>query len=112
MNTVENFTQKAEHLGTWDGNLKHFGLKSERKMIQASDWFKSNMHEASGNNRVYRVDFFIMDAPFVVIYQFAINDNGMTYLDPVTREPAVQDPYIRMIDELPPDYLLNGRNGR
>jgi hypothetical protein len=57
-------------------------------------------------NRTYRVEFFLVDAPFAVLHCFSLNADGRKYTDPATGGTARAKPVVQMLDELPPAHLM------
>jgi hypothetical protein len=60
-------------------------------------------------NNTYRAEFYLIDAPFAVLYRYRENGEGRRYIDPATGEPAVEEPVTQMLDSLPPLRLLGVR---
>jgi hypothetical protein len=55
----------------------------------------------------YRAEFYLMDAPFAVLYRYARNSDGKLYEDPDTGHLVSETPVTQMLDELPPKRLLD-----
>jgi hypothetical protein len=55
----------------------------------------------------YRIEFFLVDAPFARVYRLAISEDRHLVIDPVTRQAALADPVDVMLDGLPPPELLD-----
>jgi len=53
----------------------------------------------------YRVEIHLVDSPFARVFTWAENDEGCRYLDPATGEPAVSEPFVKMLSALPPAAL-------
>ena len=54
----------------------------------------------------YRIEFYLLDAPFAVVHKYALDDNeGFKYLDLATGEAAVEPPVLVPLAELPPAHL-------
>ena len=56
---------------------------------------------------VYRIEFYLTDAPFARIYRFARNDGGHLFTDPATGKAALDKPVDVVLDSLPPADLLD-----
>jgi hypothetical protein len=91
---------KAEPLGVWD--VSHIA-KWQSWMAEANDWAQRHIQDA---NATYRVEFFLVDAPFAVVWRYERNEHGRRYRDEVTSEPARAEPVVQMLGELPPAHLL------
>jgi hypothetical protein len=53
----------------------------------------------------YRVEFYMLDAPFAIVHTFRCNGDGQRYADPAADGPAVNEPVTVMLSELPPGHL-------
>jgi hypothetical protein len=47
----------------------------------------------------------LLDAPFAVVYRYALNEDGHKYIDPATGYAAVEPPVVVPLAELPPEHL-------
>lgn len=54
----------------------------------------------------YRIEFYLVDAPFARVYRYALNDGGRLFIQPATGRPALAEPVTVLLDELPPAELL------
>jgi hypothetical protein len=93
---------KAEPLAVWDTRDGKDSLWWQH-WREASKWAPAHIADA---NSTYRVEFFLVDAPFAVVWRYKRNENGRCYTDPATGDIASADPVVQMLDELPPDHLL------
>jgi len=57
----------------------------------------------------YRIEFYLVDAPFARVYCFARNGAGHLFNHPATGRPALAEPVTIMLDDLPPAELLGPR---
>jgi len=62
-------------------------------------------------NDTYRVEFYLVDAPFAVVHRFKVNAEGRKYAIGhqsfiSNGEPAREEPVTVTLDELPPAHLL------
>lgn len=71
----------------------------------AVEWARENIPDA---NVVYRVEFYLPDAPFAVLHRYKRNADGFKYQDPETDSIAIEVPVIVPLTELPPERLLRG----
>jgi hypothetical protein len=58
-------------------------------------------------NDTYRVEFHVIDAPLIRIYQHALNEDGHPYVDPATGRVAQRPPFDVLITSpapRPEDY--------
>jgi hypothetical protein len=69
----------------------------------AVEWARENIPDAIV---VYRVEFYLLDAPFAVLHRYAVNADGRKYQDPETDSVALDEPVIVPLGELPPAHLL------
>jgi hypothetical protein len=90
----------AELAGVWD--TREADSPWFRQWPDTARW--SSAHLSERRNRCYRAEFYLIDAPFVVLHCFA-EDPGGRILG-VDGEPAAADPVIELLDELPPPHLL------
>ena len=92
----------AEPLAVWDTHDYGDSLYSQH-IVECSNWANEHIRDCKFT---YRAEFYLADAPFVVLYRYKRNDGGYCYLDPATGDTAVAEPVAQMLDELPPDHLL------
>jgi hypothetical protein len=59
----------------------------------------------------YRIEFYLIDAPFARIFRYALDHEGRRFMaDPAAyRKPALAEPVTVVLDELPPAELLGRR---
>jgi hypothetical protein len=75
---------------------------------EASAWATEHIRDV---NDTYRAEFYLLDAPFVVLHRFAADDAGRHIWDPETESAMLAgQPVVQVLDELPPPHLL-GRTG-
>jgi hypothetical protein len=91
-------------LGIWDvrdrDNIWHQHVR------EGIGWAAQHIREP---DRTYRAEFYLIDAPFAVLYRYRENGEGCCYLDPVTGDVAVEEPVMQALDTLPPQRLLGVR---
>jgi hypothetical protein len=95
----------APPLAVWDTREHGFTSRGMRWFREAVEWAQGHIAEA---DRTYRAEFYLIDAPFVVLYRYAENDQGRTFTDPATGEVATDEAVTQALDELPPRHLLDG----
>lgn len=76
-----------------------------------SRWFEAERwateHGLAGfDHATYRIEIYLVDAPFARVYRFARNDDGHLFADPATGRATLAEPVIVVLDELPPAELL------
>jgi hypothetical protein len=88
----------SEPVTVWDGRERAY----DRIREPAMEWL-----EAQGIpvDPAYRAEFFLVDVPFARVFTYAQDDQGNRHMDPATGEPAVNEPYVKVLSELPPDDL-------
>jgi hypothetical protein len=67
-------------------------------------WVQTRLTEHAGD--IHRIEFYLLDVPFAVVHKFALQDEGLKYLDVATGQAAVEPPVIVPLAELPPAHLL------
>lgn len=96
---------KAEPLAVWDvrdeGSLfwQHWG--------ETHAWARD--HYRDRGMRTYRTEFYLLDAPFAVMYRYAADESGQgrrVRYNTETGGPDLEEPVVEMLDELPPAHLL------
>jgi hypothetical protein len=92
-----------EPLATWNANDP--GWADWRYRGEASAWAKEHLPDADST---WRAEFFLVDAPFAVVYEFATDDEGRVRYDPAQRCPVMAEPATVILDSLPPAHLLEG----
>jgi hypothetical protein len=93
---------EAEPLATWD-TRDHGSPWWGDHPIEISKWAVAHIADA---NSTYRVEFFLVDAPFAVVCRYTRNDHGHCFTDPETGDIARDEPVVQVLDELPPTHLL------
>ena len=56
-------------------------------------------------NDTYRVEFYLLDAPFAVVYRYERDEDGYKHNGP-DGEIATEPPVVVPLTELPPEHLL------
>lgn len=87
--------------------------------VNAADWFDGRWHDRcawaqdhfpDAADAVWRAEFYVIDAPFAVLYRWrraaGWKEYKVTYLDPQTRRIAQQPPLTLVLSDLPPAALL------
>jgi hypothetical protein len=90
-----------ERLGPWR-RCTAVGEETHRS-IDAAQWLIRNTSPARD---IYRVEFYLLDAPFAVVHRYKRNTAGFKYQDPEAGSIAVEPPVIVPLAELPPAHLL------
>ena len=97
-------TVAAAPLATWDVRGPRGGAFCRwEHWLEAVAWNVGHLPDQG--NDTYRLEFYLVDAPFAKAYRYAVNDQGRRYMDPATDEPAVEEPVIVLLSELPPPHL-------
>lgn len=91
----------TEPIAVWDANLA--GSLWFRLWPETARW--SQAHISDTRNRCFRAEFHLIDVPFAVLHCYAKDENGHSFNGP-DGEPALADPVVEMLDELPPPHLL------
>lgn len=65
-------------------------------------------HLGGNPSTIHRVEFYLPDTPFAVVYRYELEGEGFKYLDLATMEAATEPPVIVPLAELPPEHLLKG----
>lgn len=68
------------------------------------DWAQE--HFPNRAEDVYRAEFYLADTPFVILFQYAEDEQGRRFYDPVTDDAAAREPVTLILGELPPAHLL------
>lgn len=88
-------------IGYWDCGESSW-TEDPVLMLERCNWCIAVVGEAV---RTYRIEFFIVDAPFAVVFRYSRDPcTGKMYRDPITREVAKDPPVICLLDSLPPEY--------
>lgn len=96
-----------EPLAVWDPVRCHDWSHgwTESMLYRLDDWMRDNL----GRHRdIYRIDFYLLDAPFAVARRYKRNGDGFKYQDAETGKIAVDAPAVVPLAELPPEHLLKG----
>jgi hypothetical protein len=90
-------------LGVWDTREHGFWSREGRWFREVVEWAQEHIAEA---DRTYRAEFYLIDAPFVVLYRYTEDGQGRKIFDPAADGPACDEPVVQPLDELPPQNLL------
>ena len=72
---------------------------------EATRWANAHIREAT---RTYRVEFYLLDSPFAVLYRYKVDDDGRKFaLEPGGDALTEEEPVVQMLGELPPAHLLS-----
>lgn len=96
-------TTEPAPLAVWDASAALMWCSSAEQLLERTAWAREHIPDV---NRVYRVDFYLIDAPFAVLYRYRENTDGHIYYDPATDGPAKDEPVTVILGELPPAHLL------
>jgi len=88
----------AAPLAVWDVNG---GFHKWEHYREAYEWAQGHW---PGADDTYRVEFYLVDAPFARVFRYLDNADGCCYLDPATGEPAMEEVTV-MLSELLPEHL-------
>jgi hypothetical protein len=91
----------AVPLETWDAGTNFYTPGWQERV----DWAREHLGDAG---RLYRAEFYLIDAPFAVLYRYAENEDGRKFMDPATKAPAVEEPIVLMLAGLPPERIRIG----
>jgi hypothetical protein len=93
----------AEPLAVWD-------VRDDQASLWWRNWGENlrwaREHMSDCRNRCYRAEFYLIDAPCVVLHCYAETQDGRRVCDPQTGAPVLAEPVTEMLDELPPPHLL------
>lgn len=95
-----------EPLAVWDVRAAEWGSTWLGDTRGAVLWIWD--HLGGNPSTIRRVEFYVLDGPFAVVYRYALQDEGFKYQDLATWEAAVEPPVIVPLAELPPAHLLKG----
>jgi hypothetical protein len=57
-------------------------------------------------NLTYRIDFYLLDAPFAAVHRYRLDDSGHKFAKAPDGEIATEPPVIVPLAELPPAHLM------
>lgn len=104
--TLLPLPERAKPIGAWDttdpDGLWHCGGDLDT-LHEAVTWAKAHIRRADDT---YRVEFYLLDAPFGILHRHARDADGQIFVDPETEEVAVEEPVVQMLAELPAAHLL------
>jgi hypothetical protein len=92
---------EAEPLAVWD--TRDHGSPWWDHLIEGSKWATAHIAEAEST---YRVEFYLVDAPFAVLNRHQRDEGGRLRWNPETNYPFCREPVVQMLDELPPAHLM------
>jgi hypothetical protein len=75
-----------------------------RDFRECCAWAVANIRNADST---FRIDFYLVDAPFAVVYRDSRDEAGKLFTDPATGEIARDEPVVQLLTELPPSHLLH-----
>jgi hypothetical protein len=88
-------------VGYWDCREKSWSQDAVR-MLERGNWCVAVLGRSARDT--YRVEFFVVDAPFAVVFRYRRHPRtGKHYLEE-TGEIAKEEPFICSLDSLPPEY--------
>lgn len=85
-------------IATWDAGD---GLWARGPWRERADWATGHI---GGTRFIRRIDFHLIDAPFAIVTRYKRTGSGAKYAE--NGEPALEDPAIITLAELPPEHLL------
>lgn len=88
--------------GIWDARTEEcwYALKTQQRIA----WAKAHIPDA---DTTYRIEFFLVDAPFAVVYRYAAKDPWtLQYQLSVLRDATTDEPVVVPLAELPPPEIL------
>ena len=92
-----------EPLAAWDARDPQWPRRRQEK----SNWLREHGVPV---NHAYRTEFYLVDAPFVRVFTYHLNEDGRPHWDEAhncTRRPATEPPFDMPLSELPPRELLS-----
>ncbi|HEY2075193.1 MAG TPA: hypothetical protein VGH53_02550 [Streptosporangiaceae bacterium] len=106
--------ESLEPLAVWDthrGQGPWRAVSDEERridlMIEAYEWARPHIERTADT---FRVEFYLLDAPFAVIYRHRRGQGARLAWNPETRRPYEEEPAVVPLAELPPEHLLRGRS--
>lgn len=92
-------------LAVWDAKAADWPHRwTEGQIQQMAWWIQQRLTEYSSD--IYRIEFYLLDAPFAVVHKYAPQGEGFKYHDPATGQAAIEPPVLVPLCELPPAHLL------
>ncbi len=82
-----------EPLAVWDARRAPV-----RKITAWSEWAREHGIPVDDT---YRIEFYLVDAPFARVFRYAVNADGRCFKDPATGEAAEEPPVDVILSELP-----------
>jgi hypothetical protein len=95
----------ADPLAVWDtrGDGALWNSFTDGRFTQATTWAARHIQEP---RITFRIEFYLIDAPFAVVYRYIRDEEDRLMHDPATGRPRATEPVIQMLDELPPAHLM------
>ena len=90
-------------LAVWDAGDPLNCQPDVPRWLESTEWAMAHIPRA---NDTWRVEFYLIDAPFAVVHRFAVNDAERKYFS--GGKVAREEPVIVPLAELPPARLLGG----
>lgn len=88
-------------LAVWDAGDPLNCQPDVPRWLESAEWAGEHIPRADAT---YRIDFYLIDAPFAVVHRYKLSETGRKYC--VSGEPAREEPVIVPLAELPPARLL------
>lgn len=95
-------TMAAEPRGVWDPNDRDGVFRQHRD--ECAQWAAA--HLPGRGHYTLRAEFYLIDAPFAVVYDIGRDSEGRKLYDKAAGEPLLLPPATVMLSELPPAHLL------
>lgn len=94
-------------LGVWDARADSRSSSPYWWYVhECQDWFDAHIGGADLRNRTFRVEFYMVDVAFCVVYAYWQDEQGRRMINRLTKDVRVLEPEIITLDELPPAHLL------
>lgn len=98
---MDDIPEGLEPAGVWDARSPEW---IDERLPERIAWAEAHIPR---NTDTYRAEFYLIDAPCAVVRRFAVNENGLLYIDPSRPgHAAIEEPVIVPLAELPPARLL------
>lgn len=95
-------------LGVWESAGPDHWRDGAPRMPRVA-WLNAVARPRISTDRLARIEFYVLDGPFAVIYRDEPVPGAVSwYVPPGAGEPAAEPPVIVPLDELPPACLLSG----
>ena len=93
-------TQQLAPLRVWDARSENYPGDSAEWLEAFHAWVEA--HGVS-IKVTYRIAYYVIDVPFIRVYQRAHDAAGRCFVDPATGDIALRDPFDVLITCPPPD---------